>query len=896
MNTSQSSYKESRFPNSVFTMAWALTASMLIWFGWNIYTTYQQGSSAKQRAIQLEKLQGEIIHIDEVLTMFALMAAVTGDLQWEKRYRTHESVLDAAIKEAIELVPSAQGSGVATQTDAANVKLIKMENQAFDLVRQGRSTEAQAVLFSDEYKQQKHIYSAGMGHFRNQLKTLNRISQQSERNRTFWYIAWMLFAVGMLFVGWVVALRRIQKEHALLNSSIKERGQAEKALRESEERFRLIANNAPIMLWMGDENGLPTFQNQEWLSFTGLSVNEKAFDSWVHHLHPDDRQRILKKYYDAFNSRHEFKIEYRLRRFDGEYRWVVDTGVPRYLSDDSFAGYIGSSFDITDRKRAEIVLHDSHDDLGKKVEERTRELQSANEELRLRVAAIEVATDGLLITDSQKVDNPIVYANPGFVKMTGYSIEETLGGNCRFLQGPETDQNTVTELREAVTKGAAINCEILNYKKDSTPFWNLLRMQPVHDAEGKLTHFVGNQTDITERKLVEEKLLLTQFSLDSSADCIYWIKPDAQLFYVNKSSCNLLAYSFEELMSMSIIDINLDYTKENWDTRWENIKREKALFYESHHQTKNGRIIPVEVWANYIKFSGNEYACTIVRDITKRKQTEEALIKSKEDAEVANRAKSQFLANMSHELRTPLNAIIGYSELLKETAEVEQRNQERTDLDNINTAGKHLLYLIEEILDLAKIEAGKVELTPNHVDVTAMVDAVVTSVKPMAERNGNSLTVKCEDTTDSLYADEGKLRQCLLNLLSNAAKFTEGGEINLTVKHEQREEGDGITFAVRDTGIGMNVEQLDKIMQPFAQADNTTTRKYGGTGLGLAITNELIGMMGGEINIESELGKGSSFTFWLPDMKSMQKNESQSPTQLANREKKEILTEKRRAS
>jgi PAS domain S-box-containing protein len=251
-------------------------------------------------------------------------------------------------------------------------------------------------------------------------------------------------------------------------------------------------------------------------------------------------------------------------------------------------------------------------------------------------------------------------------------------------------------------------------------------------------------------------------------------------------------------------------------------------------------------------------------NITKQKQAETALKKAKEAAEMANKAKSQFLANMSHELRTPLNAVIGYSELLEETAEAEQRTQDLSDLHSINTAGIHLLSLIDDILDLAKIEAGKMELTLTQFDVGALVDALVSSVSPLIDKNGNTLTVQGRDGVESLYADEAKLRQCLLNLLSNAAKFTEGGEIRLTIDCQHKDDNDWISFEVSDTGIGMDAEHLAKVMQPFAQADSTITRKYGGTGLGLAITHELIGMMGGEINVESEVGKGCTLTLRLP--------------------------------
>jgi signal transduction histidine kinase/CheY-like chemotaxis protein len=233
-------------------------------------------------------------------------------------------------------------------------------------------------------------------------------------------------------------------------------------------------------------------------------------------------------------------------------------------------------------------------------------------------------------------------------------------------------------------------------------------------------------------------------------------------------------------------------------------------------------------------------------------------------AENADRAKSQFLANMSHELRTPLNAIIGYSEMLQEEAEDLGQEEFKPDLQKINAAGKHLLTLLNDILDLSKIEAGKMDLYVETFDLTTMLRDVETTIQLLVEKNANTLVVHCSDHLGDMRADLTKVRQNLFNLLSNACKFTQRGTISLDVTRELVNGLEWVTFRVSDTGIGMTPEQMAKLFQPFTQADASTTRQYGGTGLGLAITKRFCQMMGGYIAVESELGKGSTFSITLP--------------------------------
>ena len=250
-----------------------------------------------------------------------------------------------------------------------------------------------------------------------------------------------------------------------------------------------------------------------------------------------------------------------------------------------------------------------------------------------------------------------------------------------------------------------------------------------------------------------------------------------------------------------------------------------------------------------------------------RQQTAIELMTARDEAEASSRSKSQFLANMSHELRTPLNAIIGYSELLQEDAEVNGQSEMISDLSKVKNAGQHLLGLVNDILDLSKIEAGQMDLYLEHFEVRSLLTLVIPTIEPLLNKNGNHLEVNCASNISNMYADVTKVRQILLNLLSNATKFTNHGLIKLTINlvpWTVAPNALGLEFQIEDSGIGIVPDNLDRLFQSFTQADASTTREYGGTGLGLAISKQFAQMMGGHITVTSELGTGSIFTLRLP--------------------------------
>jgi PAS domain S-box-containing protein len=366
--------------------------------------------------------------------------------------------------------------------------------------------------------------------------------------------------------------------------------------------------------------------------------------------------------------------------------------------------------------------------------------------------------------------------------------------------------------------------------------------------------------DITERKNIERSLQLTQFSVDQVADSIFWTREDGSFMYINNAICRNLGYSREELLDMTVLDIDPSLNNDKLHELWQKVKQETSLNVETQHRTKSGAFLPVEMTVSYLKFAGTECNITIARDITQRKQTEAALIQAKEVAElakmkadIANQAKSTFLANMSHELRTPLNGILGYAQILNRDKSLTTKQREGIAI--IQRSGNYLLTLINDILDLSKVEAGRIEICPIDFNFNEFIQGLTDLFQMRAQQKGIVFIYKPLSYLPlGIRADEKRLRQILINLLGNAVKFTERGGVSLKIGlHEGK-----IRFQVEDTGPGIAAEDLDKIFLPFHQVGDQRY-KAEGTGLGLSITKKLVEMMGGELHVESTLGCGSKF-------------------------------------
>jgi PAS domain S-box-containing protein len=422
-------------------------------------------------------------------------------------------------------------------------------------------------------------------------------------------------------------------------------------------------------------------------------------------------------------------------------------------------------------------------------------------------------------------------------------------------------------------------------KKDGAYCWVNDTQQLIRDEKGQVVEVVGSWSDITQRKQLDEALTAAQeasleaireaqtrltdaietisegFSLYDAEDKLILSNSRYRELFASHADVLVPGTSFETILRTAVERGQIKDAEGRCDA-WiaERIARHHTAS-ETHVQHRSdGRWIRVNE-----RRTANGGVVAIYADITELKQREAELAAARDAADEANRTKSSFLANMSHELRTPLNAIIGYSEILQEDA-VENGDKESIgDLQKIESAGRHLLGLINNILDLSKIEAGKMDVFIEAVDIQALLEEVLSIVRPLADKGENVIEVICPVDVGAFHSDQTKVKQCLLNLLSNANKFTSEGKLTLTVA---RESDSRVCFRVSDTGIGMTKEQLDRLFQAFSQSDASTVKRFGGTGLGLAITKHFCTMLGGDVTVESTPGAGSTFTIRLPDQRS----------------------------
>lgn len=401
-------------------------------------------------------------------------------------------------------------------------------------------------------------------------------------------------------------------------------------------------------------------------------------------------------------------------------------------------------------------------------------------------------------------------------------------------------------------------------------------------AEGEQTQFLLDQTLETlgrsstqlESKVVEEREKL-QSVLSAIHDGVCAIDRRGRVLFINPAARRLFGCESDHRSDFSLIDA-LGFDEIESESKAEVLARintgETLRNDEATLRVKQGRATPISyIFSPIVKGDVVLGSVCVVRDVTEQKEAadrlhdlNEELTNARDQAVEANQAKSVFLANMSHELRTPLNAVIGYTELIREDAEIFGYKEIAPDLDKIHVAANHLLSLINDILDLSKIEAGRHEVIWETFELSELLNDVASTIAPAASNKNNDFELAVDEGLGQIRADRIKLRQILLNLLSNACKFTSEGNITLRVSQETTDLGDQFVFEITDTGIGVSSEKLQQLFEPFIQADSSTTRKYGGTGLGLTITQHFCKMMGGTISAESEKGQGSTFRVRLP--------------------------------
>ena len=518
------------------------------------------------------------------------------------------------------------------------------------------------------------------------------------------------------------------------------------------------------------------------------------------------------------------------------------------------------------------------------VAEEVTSASQIQQDLILRNQAIEAVGNGILIADASvgnPSDAPIVFSNKAFTQITGYEPEDVIGRDCRFLQDEQTDQQRVSEIREALRSGTECLVVLRNRRKDGSHFWNELRIAPIPNAAGQPGHFVAVLTDVTERKIVEQRLLesesryRTLFNSLDSGFCVF-----EMLYDENGKACD---YLFLETNPEFVQHSGLhDAVGKSAMTLVPGLEQRWVDYYAEVAETGEAKYLVEESptmgrWFEVHAFRFGEaklrQVALMFTDITERKRYEASMEESRAaaeqariEADVSNRAKSEFLANMSHEIRTPLSAILGFTEILDTSL------NDPDDLQAVDTIRRnvdHLQSLLNDFLDLAKIEAGQLNVRQEPVALHGIVEDVVSLMQQRAIDSRLQLIVDyATPTPETIVSDAVRLRQILINLLSNAIKFTDPGEqddqgkVCLRVSFNAAPDA-RLVFDVIDTGIGMTEEQQQLLFEPFSQADNSDARRYEGTGLGLTISRRLAKLLGGDISLKSERYKGSTFTVTL---------------------------------
>ena len=689
--------------------------------------------------------------------------------------------------------------------------------------------------------------------------------------------------VGVIEMGLLAPLTDSQKEWLEQASEtiaialrivldLEKRNLAEERLRTSEKEFRNLIDSAPDGMVIIDKNGCIQMTNQKLNSMFGYEPDELVGEL-IEALVPERfRQNHPSKRNSFFNNQHDrtgLASNLIGARKDGT-EFPVDIALSR-LEKDGKPIVSASVRDVTERaNRERLALLNATIAQASTTDQSLRDmLQTCSEVINEKIQAVFVR---IWVID-EKESHLQLQASAGL-----YTHID--GGHSHVVIGKKKIGWIAEQRKPYITNDVIgdpkINDKVWAKENNLVSFAGLPLL-----IEGKMvgvlalySHLILDKNTIETLKLIshsiavaiyrkrtEEKIRFAQHTIEHAGDGVLWIRTDnGMIEYANEMASELTGYSQEELVQMHIPQIDTQFDLDKWPDFYNKVKKEGVVHIESTHKRKQGETYPVDVTISLMEFESDEKLIAFFRDISDRKVMEEELVQAKIEADSANRAKSDFLASMSHEIRTPMNAIIGLTHLCLQT---EMTPKQKDYIKKTHNAAHSLLGIINDILDFSKIEAGKLDMESINFNLEEVLDNLASLLGQKTSDKGLELLFnKATDIPNLLIGDPLRLGQILTNLTNNAVKFTEEGEITITIeKVEESEQDLRLKFTVIDTGIGMTEEQISKLFKPFTQADSSTTRKYGGTGLGLTICKRFVELMEGDIWVESEAGVGSRFIF-----------------------------------
>ncbi|MEG4117828.1 PAS domain S-box protein [Microcoleus sp. N9_B4] len=658
------------------------------------------------------------------------------------------------------------------------------------------------------------------------------------------------------------ALREVQERN--------ERKQAEAQQQESEARFRIMADTAPVMIWMSNTDQLGDYFNKVWLEFTGRTLAQEIGTGWMENLHPDDLPECLDIYQKAFKAGNEYRLECRLRRYDGEYRWVLGTGVPRYRPDRTFAGYIGSYIDISDRKQAEqerAAALSREQAARLQAEETAKALQSANDQI---TNILESITDAFIAVD---LNWNYTYVNLKAQELLGKSQAELIGKKVWEIFPWAVDLQCYKMATKALAEKVTIEYE------EFVPLWNKWLKVRFYPSDSGLSAYIQ---DVTDSKQTEAALQASEEKLRMLAEAnlmgIIFGDVNGGIIEANDEFLRIVGYTREQLQRGELNSIDItppEYQSLDKKGMAEAQATGACTPYEKEFWRRDGSRIPVLI--GYVLLAQKrQESVAFILDLTVGKQLERELHDRAQELARANRIKDEFLGTLSHELRTPLNAMLGWAQLLR-NRKFDEKTTVRA-LETIDRNTRSLATLIEDLLDVSQIITGKLSLNLRWVDVISTVEAAIDTLAPAIAAKNIEMVTDFDPTVGRIFGDAGRLQQVAWNLLSNAIKFTpDGGQVRVEVRKMERtfarEESAccknlspaSVEIEVSDTGQGISEEFLPHVFERFSQADSSIRRSYNGLGLGLALVRHFVEMHGGTVQAESAgKGKGSRFLVKLP--------------------------------